>query len=337
MRRVGACFAITALSAVIFSPPPAAAFGLRIGPFHIGMPILGHRRFAYHPLYMRANPNDLARPRSAQGATSALLYPSLALSAIFQNIFWPAYSSAWPFGYQDIFSTAFARAPPGQDPRLCRQPDNANLIVGRIRDEVAPTADQLQLLQKLGGALGAASGYLAKSCPKQIPAQPTARLQLMGSQIEELTMAVDIIRQPLQDFGQSLNDEQKARLAVMIEAPAAAERENQSDTVARSSGGSPTAIDRSIEQIDQSVQPTDAQRDALADARQAFGEAASDLEAHCSTSMPPTAFGRLETIQARLDSTWRAVLSIQVALANFETKLSDEQKDRFEAMNFAAR
>ncbi len=53
--------------------------------------------------------------------------------------------------------------------------------------------------------------------------------------------------------------------------------------------------------------------------------------------MPRTALGRLETIEARLDATWRSELSIQVALANFETKLSDEQKDRFDQMNFAAR
>jgi hypothetical protein len=45
----------------------------------------------------------------------------------------------------------------------------------------------------------------------------------------------------------------------------------------------------------------------------------------------------LDVIQARLDSTWRATLSIQVALANFETELNDAQKIRFDAMNFAAR
>jgi hypothetical protein len=46
---------------------------------------------------------------------------------------------------------------------------------------------------------------------------------------------------------------------------------------------------------------------------------------------------RLDTIQARLDSTWRATLSIQVALANFEAELSDAQKVRYDAMNLAAR
>ena len=53
--------------------------------------------------------------------------------------------------------------------------------------------------------------------------------------------------------------------------------------------------------------------------------------------IPATALNRLDTIQARLDSTWRATLSIQVALANFETELNDAQKIRFNATNFAAR
>jgi LTXXQ motif family protein len=338
MRKIGAYFALAALTAVIVSPQPAAAFGLRIGPFHIGLPFYWHR---HHPLYMRATPNDLTRPDSAQGASqgqsSVLLYPSLALPAMFENIFWPAYSSSWPFGYQAIFATAFAKMPPDQDPHLCQPSVDATGIVGRISAEIAPSADQMQLLQKLGGALGAASGYLAKSCPSDIPTQPTARLQLMQSQIEELSMALDIVRQPLQDFEQSLNSNQQAKFAAVAGSPTVADQ-NRPDNFALSCGGSPTTIDWSVDQIEQSVQPTDAQHDALTDVRRAFGKAASDLASHCpsSSSLPPTALGRLETIETRLDSTWRAVLSIQVALAGFETKLSDDQRNRLDAMNFAA-
>jgi hypothetical protein len=334
MRKIGAYLAIAALTAAIFAPPPAAAFGLRIGPFHIGLPFFWHHR---HPLYMRANPNDLSHPETDQGVNSALLYPSTALAAIFQNIFWPAQSSPWPFGYQDIFTTAFARTPAEQNPRLCQPSYDVNATVGHLRAELDPTPAQMQLLQRLGGALGAASGYLAKSCPNEIPAQPTARLKVMGSQVEELAMAIDIVRQPLQDFEQSLNDEQRARFAVMIAAPATTDRSDRSENINPGCGGSPTAVDWSVDQIKQSVQPTDAQQDALTGLNQAFGKAASDLEAHCPTSMPPTALSRLETIQARLDATWRAELAIQVALADFETKLSDEQKDRFDATDFAAR
>jgi len=342
MRRIGAYASIAAIAFVISFPPPAAAFGFHIGPFHIGFPFFGHHH--RHHLYMRASPGDVARPQQtplAQGATpgvtSALLYPSFALPPIFQNIFWPAYSSPWPFGYQSIFSTAFAKGQPTQDPQLCQRPFDANAVIGHIRAETAPSEAQFQLLQRLGGALGAASGYLAKSCPNEIPSQPIARLQLMQSQIEELAMALDMVRQPLQDFDQSLSRSQQTRFAAVAAPQPAAYRQNAPNDLAAGCGGSATAINWSIDQIDQSVQPTDEQRDAFADVKQAFGKAASDLEGHCPTSVPPTALARLETIEGRLDSTWRAVLSIQVALAHFETKLSDEQKDRFDATDFAAR
>jgi hypothetical protein len=337
MRKAGGLMAIAAVAAIAFSPTPAAAFGLRFGPFSVHLPFY-FPRLGHHRLYMHANPNDMARPGQPQqpGVTAALLYPNQALPAVFQSVFWPSHSPAWPFGYQDIFSTAFATMPAGADQPECQPSVNADQIVGRIRDEVSPTADQMQLLQKLGGALGAAGGYLAKSCPNEIPAQPVARLQLMESQIEELAMAIDIVRQPLQDFEQSLNSAQEAKFAAIGAAPPAAGRPNQTDSSVSTCGGSLTAIDWSIDQIDKAVQPTDAQRDDLATLKQSFGKAASDLEAHCLTSVPRTAVGRLETIEARLDATWRSELSIQVALANFETKLSDAQKDRFDQMNFAA-
>lgn len=341
MKKIGAFCAIVALLTVIFLPLPAAAFGFRIGPFHFGFPFFGHRH--HHHLYMRAHPDEVARPErgpnssseasSGEGIKSALIYPQLALPAMFDSIFSPSYASSWPFDYQSIFSTAFARAPRRQNPHLCEpQSDLANGIVARLGAGLTPNEDQQQLLQRLGGAVGAASAFLAKSCPSEIPTQPIARLQLMESQIEELAMALDMIHQPLQAFAQSLNDEQRARFAAMIAAPASADRDN-----GLSCGKASVATDWSIKQIDRSVRPTEAQSDAVADIKQAFDKAASDLEAHCPTAAPPTALSRLEAIAARLDATWRAALSIQVALANFETKLSDEQKGRFDRMNFAAR
>jgi hypothetical protein len=341
MRKVGAFIAIAAIAAVAFSASPAAAFGLRIGPFHIGIPFFwyGHRH-----LYMHANPNDLARreaegaPGSAQGSgqgvNAALLYPNLALPTIFQSVFWPD-SALWPFGYRDIFSTAFATGPTNDDQHQCQPSVDADQIVGRISEEVSPTADQMPLLQKLGGALGAASGYLAKSCPNEIPTQPIARLKLMESQLEELAMAIDVARQPLQDFEQTLSADQRSRFETATPPATAAARRFQ--TSIPTCGGLPTAIDWSMDQIVRSVQPTDAQSGDLTALQQSFAKAATDLETHCPTSTPPTALGRLETIQARLDATWRTVLSIQVALADFETKLSDEQKARLDNMNIAAR
>jgi hypothetical protein len=349
MKKVGAYLAIAAFALISFSSSPAAAFGLRIGPFHLGMPF-GHRHH-HHSLYMHGNTSDVARhesqpaPRAVpqqRPASLALLYPPRALPPIFQNVFWPAFFSPWPFSYDTIFTTAFAAPPADRNGDDCRQSLDANVIVERLRAEVGPNAEQMERLQRLGGAVAAAADYLAKSCPREIPQQPTARLQLMDAQIQVLTMAVDIIHQPLQDFERSLTDEQRAKFSgeATTKSPASARsdkinsRNDKADL--RSCGASSTAVDWSIGQIDKSVQPNAQQRTALTDVQQAFGKAANDLAAHCPTSVPRSAVVRLETIESRLDATWRAILSIQVALQDFESKLSDEQKNRFQTMTFAA-
>jgi len=70
MRKIGAYVTLGALAAIICSPPPAAAFGLRVGPFHIGLPYFGwHHR---HRLYMNANPGDVeGRGASPEAAGQA--------------------------------------------------------------------------------------------------------------------------------------------------------------------------------------------------------------------------------------------------------------------------
>jgi hypothetical protein len=343
MRKIGAILGITALAAVALCPLPAAAFGFRLGPFHFGLPLVGHH-YHHHHLYMRATAHEArTRPKyvarsepetsneskSSRGMTSALLYPIIALPSIIENIFFPSYSSSWPFDYQVIFTAAFAEAP-RQDSSLCRTSLDPSAIIGRISNEVTLTADQSQLLQRVGGALGAASGYLERSCPQEIPTQPVARLSFMESQLEELAMGLNIVRRPLLDFEQSLNADQQSRLAVASsqEAP---DRQSQSGNIPGICV-SPNEIEWSINEINQSVQPTTTQRDAL---KRSFDDAAKDLEAHCPTTIPKTALSRLDTIQARLDSSWRATLSIQVALANFEAELSDAQKVRFDTLYFA--
>ena len=224
-----------------------------------------------------------------------------------------------------------------QNTQLCeRRSDLASTIVADLRSALDPTVDQMPLLQKLGGALGAASGFLAKACPNEIPAQPVARLQLMESQIEELAMAIDIVRQPLQDFEQSLNDADSESRSPRHRRGCTAAASGRRASFRAAAARRPRSTGRSSRSTSRCSRPTrSATRSTIV--KQAFAKAASDLEAHCPTTVPPTALGRLETIEARLDATWRSVLSIQVALANFETKLSDEQKDRFDAMNFAAR
>jgi hypothetical protein len=85
----------------------------------------------------------------------------------------------------------------------------------------------------------------------------------MDSQIEVLTMAADIIHQPLQEFEQSLADEQRAKFSgeASVKSGASGRRDKAS---LRSCGASATTIDWWIGQIDKSVQPNDQQRSTLA-------------------------------------------------------------------------
>ena len=227
MRKIGAiCLRIIALAAVVLSPLPAAAFGLRLGPFHFGLPLLGHH-YHHHHLYTRANPrearirpDDIARSESgssnesgsSKGMTSALLYPSVALPSIIENVFFPFSSSPWPFGYQVIFTTAFAKAP-RQDLNFCQVSFDPSVVIGRISNEVTLTADQSQLLQRLGGALGATSGYLANPALRISWRNPWHGCSLWNCSLRNCPWR-SIVRQPLLDFEQSLNADQHSRLAV---------------------------------------------------------------------------------------------------------------------------
>jgi LTXXQ motif family protein len=339
MRKIGAFVAIAALAAGIVAPSPSAAFGLRIGPFHLGLPLprpffrFRHRTARHRAVHTAAIGSDeveRGRGQSVPSLAVALLYPGFALPALYDEIFWPmsaprGSSSRWPFGYETIFRAAFAKARP--DARRCQQIDRATVIVDRITAEIRPNRAQLQLLQKLGDALGTAAGYLQKSCPSEIPPQPVARLKFMQLQIEPLSMALDIVRPPLQQFEQSLNGSQRARFAARLRTPSVA---------AAACGTTPTTIDWPVDRIDQSVQPNTAQRGAIAAIKKVFASAANDLDAHCSSPLPLSPLARLEATQSRLDAAWRAELDIQVALSNLETRLSDQQRIRFNAIDLAA-
>jgi LTXXQ motif family protein len=344
MRKISAIIAIAALAAIATSPSPSMAFGLRIGPFYLGIPHFGYRHRHHGATALRDDaslktvapaPGAVASQPAApqglapQGLMSPLLYPVLALPAAYDEIFSPPSASPWPFSYDAILQTAFAKTDQG----ACPQPNRQSAIVERIRAEIRPSGNQLQQMQKLAGALGFASDYLAKACPSGIPQDPAARLQLMEWQVEKLAEALDFVRPPLQELEQSLNGTQRARFGVPLTTAAASARPN---TIAPACAAAPPKVDASIEQISLAVQPTDDQRDAMNGLKQALRNAAGELDANCPLSLPPDPLARLEAIEARLDATWRALVSIQTALADFETKLSAEQRVRFDATDFAA-
>jgi hypothetical protein len=365
MRKLRVYFAVAAFAVTTFTFSPSPAFAFWIGPFHFGLPVFRHpHHYDHRHLHMRDHVHHLARHQkqqhqktnklTAQESSHAhrvvareppqaeaphepvrpLLYPTSSLPTMFQNILWGSRSSSfWPIGYETIFSSAFAQKP--SEPDQCHQRVDASAIIAQIRTEIDPNTEQMVRLERLGHAIEDAADRLSKSCTSEIPDDPIARLQLMLSQIQALTTAIDVIRRPLQDFEQSLTNQQLARLTAAASSAIAASHADLNAGI-RSCAASSAAADRSLEDIEKSVQARDDQRPAVDDLHQALSRVAHDLESQCSMPLPQSATARLDSLEARLDATWRAILSIQVALYSFESRLDEDQKHRLSIMTFAA-
>ncbi len=87
-----------------------------------------------------------------------------------------------------------------------------------------------------------------------------------------------------------------------------------------------------IEQIQQAILPTEAQRAALDDLANASLKAAQDIKAACPTDIALTAPSRLAAMQQRIEAMVAAVQSVQPPLEKFYALLSDEQKARINAL-----
>jgi len=87
-----------------------------------------------------------------------------------------------------------------------------------------------------------------------------------------------------------------------------------------------------IDQIQQAIQPNDAQRAALDELANASIKAAQDIKAACPTQIALTAPGRLAAMQDRIEAMTAAVATVQPALQKFYDLLNDEQRARLNAL-----
>ena len=87
-----------------------------------------------------------------------------------------------------------------------------------------------------------------------------------------------------------------------------------------------------IDQIQQAIEPTDAQRAALDDLANVSATAAQNIKAACPTTVSLTAPSRLASMQQRIEAMIAAVATVQPALDKFYGLLNDEQKARLNAL-----
>ena len=91
--------------------------------------------------------------------------------------------------------------------------------------------------------------------------------------------------------------------------------------------------DFSIQKIAEQVNPDQQQQTLLDDLKNASIDAVKILQAACPTELPSTPTGRLAAMRARVDAMLKAGQTVRPALDKFYASLSDEQRERFNALD----
>lgn len=87
-----------------------------------------------------------------------------------------------------------------------------------------------------------------------------------------------------------------------------------------------------IDRIERAVQPTEAQRAALADLRAASAKAAEGIKSACPREIPLTSVQRLAFMEKRMEAMLAAIRTVRPAFEAFYATMNDEQKARIDAM-----
>src|SRR5580704_2891251 len=285
-------------------------------------------------------------------------------------LFWPYaygdffYSSLWPYdygyddpfwvyGYGDIYEGIFSPylydeyvQGPGAPARMAALTqsmaqscsDEAAEVTGwpinQISDAVQPNPQQCALLDDLGNAVVKASDVIKSHCPTTVSFTPTGRLDTMQERLQGLVQAVSLVSEPLSKFYDSLSDEQKARFNSIKPATdkAAAASASAANATTPKSDCDASVMAWPTEQIDQAVQPNDAQRAKLDALKSAAANGADIIKAACPSETPSTPPARLAAAGKHLQAMLQAVDAIRPPLHDFYNSLSDNQKARFNTM-----
>jgi hypothetical protein len=289
-----------------------------------------------------------------------------AYSDIFGYTFWPyAYDPGyWAYAYDDFVDTvfwgtdspysAYARYPDpgaaitdfrgrkrasvsGQTLRqLCQEPDEGVTAwpIASITRAVQPTPEQRALLDELKAAAAKAADVFKESCLDSYAMTPPGRLRAMTNRVSATLDAVKIVRPALEQFYNSLNDEQKARFNAL--GPNLGERSQQqqeANAQAEVCGEPKSSLTQlPIERIEAVIHPAGKQKDALDRLSKATKDAVEGLQAACPDDVPLTPLGRLEAMEKRLEAMLQAAALVQPALDEFYAALSNEQKARFNTL-----
>jgi hypothetical protein len=321
---------------------------------------------AFHPFW-HAGWHPGWHPFHHVGWLGPLFWP-YAYGNFFYSSLWPddyGYSDPfWVYGYGDIYEGIFSPnlydsyvQGSGAPQRMATLTQNmtqscdeeAAEVTGwpidQIQAALQPNQDQTALLDDLGNAIVKASDVIRSHCPTTVSFTPTGRLDDMQQRLQGMVQAVDIVGQPLGKFYDSLSDEQKARFNdIGANAPGAnapGTKPEASNAAPQGAPGNAPSLQAQCgasvmawptDQINQAVQPNDAQRAKLEALQSAATSAADTIKAACPTDVPSTPPARLAAAGKHLQAMLQAVDTVRPALHDFYDSLSDSQKARFNTL-----
>jgi LTXXQ motif family protein len=215
-------------------------------------------------------------------------------------------------------------------------PGVTDLPIDKIQQSLQLNGDQLRSLYALKAASSQASDALKASCSTEMSMTPLGRLDAVQQRLDGMVQAWGDMRTPLDDFYNSLNDEQRQRFAAL--GPASGARSNRrgpapgDNLAALCNSRTESFTQLPVQRVEQAVKPTQQQQGALEKLKAASTEAANQLQASCPAQSPQTPLGRFDAVGKRLDAMAGAVKTVRPALADFYSSLTDEQKARFNTL-----
>jgi LTXXQ motif family protein len=212
-------------------------------------------------------------------------------------------------------------------------PGVSDLPIEQIKKTVRPTGDQLAVLDELKAAALKAQETVKASCPTAVPLTPVARLDAAEARLDTMIQAVQVVRDPLERFYDSLNDEQRHSFETLGSSGGGGRAPAGGNLAALCNQQSGDVAKLPVERIEQVVQPNgQQQQDAFNALKQASHDAAEQLQASCPKEVPQTPVARLDAVKTRLEAMVEAMKTIRPKLQDFYTSLSDEQKAKFNIM-----
>ncbi len=215
-------------------------------------------------------------------------------------------------------------------------PGVTDLPLDRIESTLQLTGEQLKALDDLKAATSQASDILKTSCSSEVPQSPVDRLDAVQKRIDGMMQALTIVRAPLDNFYNLLNEEQRQRFAALgsarvqrISPRGSAPGNDLASLCSRRAEG---FTQLPVQRIEQVIKPAQQQLDAFHELKAASTQATDQLHASCPTQLPQTPLDRFDAVSKRLDAMSKAIKTVRPALADFYASLRDEQKARFNTL-----